>query len=143
MPVERHHLAEWDDYPLAKLLACAYGKPMGLGKDPELIELRHAMRALIPCDLPIQKDGCVIIAPGAKAESHSHYRTWAAAYSVAPGVPPVALIIGTQRIEPERGYVTVIPPGVGHSIETNSGDHDRVSFVILVGNDPRRRAIDQ
>ncbi len=115
---------------------------MGLGKDPELVELRHAMRALIPSELPIQKDGCVILKPGDGAPLHIHPRSYAAAYCVDPGDKPAALLVDGQRIKPERGYVTVIAPDVPHSIEKNTGSRDRVTFVILVGDDPMRKAID-
>ena len=138
----RHRLTEWDSYPLDKLLKCAYGKPMGLGKDAELIELRHAMRALIPSDLPIQKDGVVIIRPGTSAKWHTHTLSYAAAYCVDPGDPPAALLIGQYRVVPERGYMTIIRPDIPHAIERNEGHRDRVSFVLLVGADPRRKAID-
>ena len=137
-----HHLDGWDDYPLIKMLACARSTPMGLGKDPELIELRHAIRALIPTDLPIQKDGVVIIRPGEGAPIHAHARTWAAAYCVDHGGSAPALVVDGIRYVPERGSVTVINPGVPHQIELNEGERDRVSFVLLVGDDPRRRPID-
>ena len=138
-----HHLAEWDDYPLAKLLACAYSAPVGMSRYPELRELRAALRALVPTELPIQKVGFVIVQPGEGADIHAHNRTFAAAYCIQPGAPAAALVVDGTRYIPERGSVTVINPGVPHSIELNEGESDRVSFVILVGDDPKRLAIDE
>lgn len=135
-----HYLDEWDDYPLAKLLACAYSAP---GRYPELRGLRDALRALVPTELPIQKVGFVIVKPGEGANIHSHNRTFAVAYCIQPGHPAAALVVDGTRYIPQRGSVTVINPGVPHSIELNEGEIDRVSFVILVGDDPKRLAIDE
>ena len=142
MLVTLHRLPEWDDYPLAKLLDCAYTYPMGLGKWPELRRLRDDMRALIPSDLPLQKDGCIVVPPGEGRPTHKHPRTFAAIYYVDPGEPPVALVVDGKRIIPARGLVVVIPPMVPHGIETNTGQRDRVSFTILVGDDPKRLNIE-
>ena len=138
MLVSLHSLPEWDSYPLDKLLACAYAMPKGLGKDPELRPLRDALQALVPCDLPLQKDACIIVPPGESVDEHQHPRTYAATYYVDPGDPPVALLIDGAPIYPERGMVVVIPPMVPHGIARNMGTRDRVSFAILVGDDPRR-----
>ena len=142
MRVSVHALPEWDSYH-DKLIDCAYRLPKGLGKDPELRPLRDALQALIPCDLPLQKDACIIVEPGESVDVHQHSRTYAATYYVQPGDPPVALLVDGERIIPERGMVIVIPPMVPHGIERNTGDLDRVSFAILVGDDPKRLNIER
>ena len=138
MLVSLHSLPEFDDLALDKLLACAYSKPNGIGHDPELRPLRDAMRALIPSDLPMQKDAVIVVKPGDSVDVHQHPRTYAATYYVDPGEPPVALLVDGKRIIPQRGMVVVIPPMVPHGIERNTGKRDRVSFAILVGDDPKR-----
>ncbi len=141
MRVSLHSLPEWIERR-AELLVCAYGFPRGLGKDPELRPLRDALQALIPSDLPLQKDACIIVPPGESVGAHQHPRTYAATYCVEPGDPPVALLVDGERIVPEPGMVIVIPPMVSHGIEKNRGQCDRVSFAILVGDDPRRLDIE-
>ena len=141
MLVSLHSLPDWIERRDA-LLACAYELPRGLGKDPELRPLRDALQALIPSDLPLQKDACIIVPPGESVDVHQHPRTYAATYYVDPGDPPVALLVDGKRIVPEAGMVVVIPPMVPHGIEKNTGQRDRVSFAILVGDDPRRLTIE-
>jgi len=141
MLVSLHSLPEWIESRDA-LLACAYQLPKGLGKAPALKPLRDALQALIPSDLPLQKDACIIVPPGESVDVHQHPRTYAATYYVEPGEPPVALLVDGKRIVPEAGMVVVIPPMVAHGIEQNTGDRDRVSFAILVGDDPKRLNIE-
>ncbi len=141
MLVSLHRLPDWIEHREA-LLSCAYEKPQGLGKNPDLKPLRDALQSLIPSDLPLQKDACIVVRPGDSVDVHQHPRTYAATYYVDPGEPPVALLVDGERIVPEAGMVVVIPPMVPHGIEKNTGQRDRVSFAILVGDDPRRLNIE-
>ena len=141
MLVSVHWLADWLPYR-DQLLARAYQMPKGLGPDPELRPLRDELQRLIPSDLPLQKDACIIVPPGESVDMHAHPRTYAATYYVDPGDPPVPLIIDERLIYPEAGMVVVIPPMMPHGIELNTGKRDRVSFAILVGDDPKRLNIE-
>jgi quercetin dioxygenase-like cupin family protein len=110
---------------------CARTKPVGLAKDAELVKLRDDMRALIPAEGPIVKDVHVRVEYGRGIAAHSHVE-WTAIYYAFPGDPVCAIVADGARIEPARGDVIVLAPGVRHEVERSRSLQPRLSFAVCV-----------
>ena len=135
MTYEVHHSDRWLDVPFDDWMRVAVMKS-GLGDSGEHFAqtLKQHMRSLIPVKGgDIIRDLQVIVREGDNLKKHAHPQ-WACIYYISSGNPPVALMVGDERVEPEAGMFVVLSPGTEHSIEMSKSEDIRLGFAMLVEN---------